>query len=465
MTPTMSFPRVTGLAQTIFSGLPSIAVLGLGRGGTVAAACLASAGHRVHAADTDPARVTTLNEGRSPVDETGLFALIERTRHADRLTATTSVADAVAAAELSIIALDLEEDGAGQPDTTPLLLLADRIGEGLARRRDYHVIVMRTPVPAGTTMGALVPRIEAASGLAAGVDFGVAFVPDFVRPGHAVSDFRDPAKTVIGACDRRASALVERVYSVFDPLPTLTTITIAEMMKTIDGAWQVAGRPFVAAGGSVRHPFGIAAATAEPVRPLVPAAAFGPSAATILVPPEEEVEVEVEDDPAPAEDAPVCQLQQVMEIVAQARSWAPVRVGIVGLPLKAGAPGDSAIFDVIAELKECGIDVAVHDEDVTTVLPFVDDIAMRRHSGPTLRALAFTLDDMMMPTAQDVAEWADVLILARPCALHDIGAVDCRLDEVEESGAGPERFAPRAGLIPIIDACALDDAGSDGSSH
>ena len=300
-------------------------------------------------------------------------------------------------------------------------------------------------------------------GLAAGVDFGVAFVPDFVRPGHAVSDFRDPAKTVIGACDRRASALVERVYSVFDPLPTLTTITIAEMMKTIDGAWQVAGRPFAAAAGSVRHPFGIAAATAEPVRPIVPAAAFGPSAAAILVPPEEEVEVE--DDPGPAEDAPVCQLQQVMEIVAQARSWAPVRVGIVGLPLKAGAPGDSAIFDVIAELKECGIDVAVHDEDVTTVLPFVDDIAMRRHSGPTLRALAFTLDDMMMPTAQDVAEWADVLILARPCALHDIGAVDCRLNEAQESGAGPQRFAARAGLIPIIDACALDDAGPECRSH
>ena len=53
-----------------------VAIFGLGYVGTVTAAGLASRGHLVVGVDVDPLKVQTVQQGRSPVVEPGIEALL-----------------------------------------------------------------------------------------------------------------------------------------------------------------------------------------------------------------------------------------------------------------------------------------------------------------------------------------------------------------------------------------------------
>lgn len=80
-----------------------ISVFGLGYVGVVSAACLAESGHEVIGVDPNATKVTLINDGISPIVETGVGELIARARTQSRLSATHSVANAVEHSVLSIV--------------------------------------------------------------------------------------------------------------------------------------------------------------------------------------------------------------------------------------------------------------------------------------------------------------------------------------------------------------------------
>ena len=60
----------------------NITFIGLGYVGTISAACLACKGHRVWGADINPDKVRIINEGRSPIVESGLEVKVAQARQA-----------------------------------------------------------------------------------------------------------------------------------------------------------------------------------------------------------------------------------------------------------------------------------------------------------------------------------------------------------------------------------------------
>ena len=66
----------------------NVAIFGLGYVGSVSAACLARAGHRVIGVDVDPHKLAWMREGRSPVSEPGLDDLLTAGVAAGRVTVT-----------------------------------------------------------------------------------------------------------------------------------------------------------------------------------------------------------------------------------------------------------------------------------------------------------------------------------------------------------------------------------------
>ncbi|MEM8931405.1 MAG: UDP-glucose/GDP-mannose dehydrogenase family protein [Acidobacteriota bacterium] len=207
-----------------------VAIIGTGNVGLVSGACFASIGHRVTCVDLDPARVAAIEQARAPFFEPGLDALLDETAGRS-LTATLDLSAAVAEAEVILLAVGTPVGTDGH-DLRQVRAATRQVGEALATRDDYPLVMVKSTVLPGTTDGVVVPILEDASGRRAGVDFGVAMNPEFLREGQAVEDFLHPDRLVFGGRDARCWKVQERLYEALDcPDIVHTDNATAEMIK------------------------------------------------------------------------------------------------------------------------------------------------------------------------------------------------------------------------------------------
>ena len=186
------------------------AVVGLGKLGAPLAAVLASKGHDVLGIDVNPETVRALNNGIAPVEEPGLQELV--TASADRLTATTDLAEA-ADAELTILLVPTPSDERGAFSNAFLLDAIERIGHCLAGRDDYHVVIVASTVMPGSSEGELQPALERGSRRRVGDSLGLCYSPEFIALGNVIRDLLEPDMVLIGESDRRAGDCLQALYS------------------------------------------------------------------------------------------------------------------------------------------------------------------------------------------------------------------------------------------------------------
>jgi len=228
-----------------------ISVFGLGYVGTVCSACLAKEGHRVIAVDINTQKVDIVRGGRSPIIEKDLEQLIAEGVESGALTATTDSRQAVLESDLSFICVGSPSHGNGSLDTSYLERVSGDIGAALRRKDRYHVVVVRSTVLPGTVGNTVIPILERTSHKKAGVEFGVAMNPEFMRESDSVYDFYNPPKTVIGALHAPdADAIAELFEGVSAPL-IRTSIEIAEMVKYVDNAFHALKVVFANEIGSI----------------------------------------------------------------------------------------------------------------------------------------------------------------------------------------------------------------------
>jgi GDP-mannose 6-dehydrogenase len=215
----------------------NVSVFGLGYVGSVSAASFAADGHTVVGVDVNSDKVASLNEGRSPIVEKGLDELIRTAAANGSLRATTSTADAVNATELSLLCVGTPSRKNGSLDLSYLERVCEQIGEALARKSGYHVVVVRSTVLPGTTHDLVIPTLEKASGRKYGDGFGVTVNPEFLREGTAIHDFRHPPLTLVGHNYRSDAAPTEALYARVDAPMVNTSIRTAEMIKYASNTW------------------------------------------------------------------------------------------------------------------------------------------------------------------------------------------------------------------------------------
>ena len=197
----------------------NVSVVGSGYVGTTLAACLADLGHEVVAIDIDPDIVETVNAGETPIHEPGLDDLIEI--HAgNRLRATTDHTP-IRETDITVLALQTPAREDGSIDLSVLEAGMEDVGEALAAKEGYHLVVVKSTVIPGMVEERLEPLLAEVSGKTAGEEFGVAVNPEFQSQGSAVEDFMHPDKLVFGVesgtdgGDERALSVLREVY---DPL-------------------------------------------------------------------------------------------------------------------------------------------------------------------------------------------------------------------------------------------------------
>jgi UDPglucose 6-dehydrogenase len=227
----------------------SIAVVGSGYVGLVAAACFAEIGHRVVCVDNDESKVRTLREGGIPIHEEHLPELLERHRGTS-LEFTSDLRSATQAAQAIFIAVGTPQSHTGSAD----LSYVDAVASEIARSMDsYKVIVEKSTVPVYTNEW--IRRVIERNGVAKEM-FDVTSNPEFLREGTAVGDFLHPDRIVIGAATECAGSLLKQIYhpltsgeyyraigavpgprSEADPPPILLTSTkAAEIIKHASNA-------------------------------------------------------------------------------------------------------------------------------------------------------------------------------------------------------------------------------------
>lgn len=188
----------------------TIAVVGSGYVGLVAAACFAEIGHRVICIDNDEAKVKMLQDGEVPIHEEHLPELLARHR-TRMLDFTTDLRAATQKAEAVFIAVGTPQSETGSAD----LSFVDAVASEIARSIDsYKVVVEKSTVPVYTNEW--IRRVIERNGVPKDL-FDVTSNPEFLREGTAVLDFLHPDRIVIGAPSNQSADLLKQIY---EPLTT-----------------------------------------------------------------------------------------------------------------------------------------------------------------------------------------------------------------------------------------------------
>lgn len=182
-----------------------ISLFGAGYVGLVSAACFSELGNEVLCCDIDAAKIATLRQGRCPIYEPGLEAMIKRNLDDGRLRFTTDSAETVTHGAVIFIAV-----GTPDNDLEPVLAVAETIGANLSS--PGKIIVNKSTVPVGSVEKVRATITSALKKRRLNQHFSVVANPEFLKEGEAISDFLKPDRVVVGVEDPEAEKVMRSLY-------------------------------------------------------------------------------------------------------------------------------------------------------------------------------------------------------------------------------------------------------------
>jgi len=231
-----------------------ISVIGGGYVGLVSSVCLAELGHSVDLIEIDDAKVASLNSGRVPIYEEGLEEML--VKHIDHCLKVTPDYDNICNTDATFVCVGTPSLSDGSADLSMIKSASSSIGEALLGSRKYHVVVVKSTVPPGTTEKVVIPEILENRHLK-NQDIGFAMNPEFLREGRAIKDFMKPDRIIIGSADDKAGDFIESVYRGLNAPMIRTGLTEAEMVKYASNAFLATKISFSNEVGNICKDLGI----------------------------------------------------------------------------------------------------------------------------------------------------------------------------------------------------------------
>jgi GDP-mannose 6-dehydrogenase len=239
-----------------------ISILGIGYVGAVSCGCLAASGHDIVGVDVSPDKIAMLARGQSPIVEDEIDRLIADGVKAGRLRATTDIADAIAATDISFISVGTPSDAGGGVNLRAVDEVAGQIGRELRAKTARHIVVMRSTVPPGAAEERVIPILERESGKRHGEGFGYYSNPEFLREGSSVRDFYAPPYTLIGAAAGDDGAVVREIYQGVGGAVHVVPYRVAEAAKYLANAFHAVKLAFANESGAILAALGVDARAA-----------------------------------------------------------------------------------------------------------------------------------------------------------------------------------------------------------
>lgn len=100
-------------------------------------------------------------------------------------------------------------------------------------KKNYHLVVVKSTVPPGTSETIVAKMIENYSGRKLGDGFGLCMNPEYLRENTAYEDALKPRVILIGQHDEKSGSILEKVYKRFKCPILKCTLKEAEFQKYI----------------------------------------------------------------------------------------------------------------------------------------------------------------------------------------------------------------------------------------
>jgi UDPglucose 6-dehydrogenase len=201
-----------------------ICVLGLWHLGSVTAAGLAALGHQVIGLDFDEQRISDLSKGIAPIFEPGLENLIRQGLSTGNLRFSSMMENAMQDLDVLWAAYDTPVDDDDNADTDFVMAQIERALVGM---NEDVVVLVSSQLPVGSVRR--LERFAASNG--GGRRLRIAYSPENLRLGSAVSDFLHPGRIVAGIRSSLDKALLHRLFSSITESIEWMSVESAEMTK------------------------------------------------------------------------------------------------------------------------------------------------------------------------------------------------------------------------------------------
>jgi UDP-N-acetyl-D-mannosaminuronic acid dehydrogenase/UDP-N-acetyl-D-glucosamine dehydrogenase len=209
-----------------------VVILGQGYVGLPVSMRAVEVGYDVVGFDVAKDRVDRLRSGKTYIDDIS-DSEVAAALATGRFTPSYHPAD-MAEFDIAVISVPTPlRDGA--PDLSYIEKATDSVGPYV--RPGCLVILESTTYP-GTTDEVVVPRLEAISGLRAGVDFRVGFSPERINPGDPVYGLRNTPKIVSGVDEASLNAVAEFFGALVDKVVPVSGTREAELAKLLENTFR-----------------------------------------------------------------------------------------------------------------------------------------------------------------------------------------------------------------------------------
>lgn len=216
----------------------NISFIGLGKLGLPLACCLARSGNKVLGVDKNEYILDKLNNQELPFYEPGLSDIFP---HVNFTGFTDSYQRAVDETDATIILVNTQLGDNGYSSEFVESALTDLAMNLRKSDKDYHLIVLSSTVLPGT-IKKLIKLVEKISKRTYGEGFGFSYVPDFVKLGNVIEDFKNPEFFLIGSNNMEDIIMTQSIWYKFhdnDAPRKILTLEEAEVAKVALNAYIV----------------------------------------------------------------------------------------------------------------------------------------------------------------------------------------------------------------------------------
>jgi GDP-mannose 6-dehydrogenase len=397
-----------------------VSVFGLGYVGTVTAGCLADIGHTVIGVDVNELKVASINDGKGPIIEQRINALIETAIKCGKLSATTSADKAIVASDVSLVCVGTPANDNGSLNLKFIEACCHQIGLALAKKPGFHTVAIRSTVLPGNTMGVITPILENYSRKKAGVDFAVCSNPEFLRESSAVEDFMNPPFTLLGSTDGRASSILAEIYRDIHAPLIQTGVEVAEIVKYASNAFHAVKVCFANEIGNICKSAGVDSHKVMNIflqdrnlnvssYYLKPGFAFGGSClpkdvrALTYLAKSKDVSTPLLNSILPSNE------EQLRTAIALVTALGKKPVGIYGLAFKAGTDDlrESPMVRLVEYLIGKGYDLRIYDKNVSLAKIFGANKEFIQREIPHIERL-------LTNSFEELMQFAQVIVVGHP---------------------------------------------------